>query len=292
MISIRTLKTLLVVSLFSLVAGCKIAVMVVEGGEVEVGYPSGTVCETGTICINQVNSTTYSEVFVAKPDAGWRFVKWSSGDSFLCADTTSPTCTLSNIPLAGIPAVEAIVDSSETFYLMPLFAPLTEIGSTVTMNGKEWAPLTSFGDLTWDEIDAVCPVTNGGHCLAGGKLMEYDMTGWTWASVDDVNDLINAYSGASPIGPGPDELPGASIGLGFWYEFNFPETSSTQDCGGCSTLTWNGWTSTAAGVSGQAHLAEVYYTASVQVGTLDGYATTLLTDAVSGGHSAWFYRTP
>lgn len=53
---------------------------------------------------------------------------------------------------------------------MPMFAPLREIGEPVTMDGKDWAPMNSFGDLSWDEIKAVCAATNGGHCLAGGPI--------------------------------------------------------------------------------------------------------------------------
>jgi hypothetical protein len=293
MIICRTLKTLLAACLISLVAGCKIAVMVVEGGAVETGdWFDPASCAEGAICIHPVNNTNYSETFSAIPNPGWRFVKWNAGDDFLCADSTSPICAVTNIDLAGNPVIEAVVASPKTFYLMPLFLPLTEIDKTVTMNGKEWAPLNSFGNLSWDEIDAVCPATNGGHCLVGAKLMEYDMTGWTWASVDDVNALFNAYLGSGAMGPGPDELASAGMGLQFTQVLKFPATSSAQVCGGCREATWKGWTSTGSGVAGEAHLAEVYLALAAPVGYIGGHSTTLLTDAHAAGHSAWFYRTP
>lgn len=75
--------------------------------------------------------------------------------------------------------------------------PVTE---TVIVNGKEWAQLNVFNYPSWNDINAVCP---GGACT--GVLQGYDMTGWTWATADDVNDLFNYYIGSPELGPGPDE---------------------------------------------------------------------------------------
>lgn len=291
MITLRTFKTLSVAVTLVLLAGCKLAVMVVEGGEVQVDpfFDPASACSEGTICIHEINDTSYIQSFFAVAKPGWRFVKWSTGDNFLCPNNTSSACEVNNAFLAGNEVAEAIVASSKTFYLMPIFEPLTEIGATVTMNGKAWAPMSGFGDLSWDDINAVCPVTNGGHCLAGGKLMEYDMTGWTWASVEDVNALINSLSGSEVIGPGPDNLPSSLVGLPL-RQAGFQATSFTQSCGGCYTSTWKGWTSTQAVVPGQAYLAEVFF--SVAKTNFGGHATTMLADDSSAGHSAWFYRTP
>jgi hypothetical protein len=289
MTTLRTLKTLSFVAILGLLSGCKIAVMVVEGGTVQTDYWFGPTCSEGTICIQQINDTNYASNFTAIPKPGWRFVQWNKGDNFLCSNSTLATCEVSNVFLAGNALAEAIVASPKTYYLMPVFEPLTEIGATVTMNGKAWAPMNGFGDLSWDEINAVCPVTNGGHCLVGGKLMEYDMTGWTWASVEDVNALINSYSGTAVIGPGPDNLPNSLAGLAL-RQAGFPETAFVQSCGGCAAYTWKGWTSTQSGVAGQAHLAELFF--SVAITNFNGHATTLLADDTSAGYSAWFYRTP
>ena len=287
MINSRSLKCLLVVAIISLVSACKIAVIVVEGGAVESDFGWGPTCTEGTVCIHEVNSTGSSRYFAAVPKPGWRFVEWKSGDDFLCPASVSSECEAVNP--AGNAVGAAIVASSKTFYLMPIFAPLTEIGATVTMDGKAWAPMNSFGDLSWDEINDVCPVASGGHCLAGGKLMEYDMTGWTWASVDDVNALINSHLSSPAIGPGPDELPTITIGIQL-RQARFPATAAEQSCSGCTVLTWKGWTSTPSGIAGQSHLAEVFFSGSFL--GFGGHSTTLLTDDNSAGHSVWFYRTP
>lgn len=284
----RTLGSLSVIAVAGFLAGCKIAVIVVEGGAVQSDF-FGPDCSEGVICIEQVNDTSYTKTFYAIPKPGWRFVKWNAGDFYLCSNSTLPYCEVSNAFLAGNAVAEEIVASPKTYYLMPLFEPLTEIGATVTMNGKAWAPMNDFGNLSWDDINAVCPATNGGHCLVGGKLMEYDMTGWTWASVDDVNALLNSYLGSGAIGPGPDNLPGSLVGLSL-QQAAFPATMYQHGCAGCAASTWKGWTSTQASVPGQAHLAEVFF--SVAKINFGGHATTLLTDDSSAGHSAWLYRTP
>jgi hypothetical protein len=110
--------------------GCKVAAILVEGGEVQ-STASGT-CQpavpgtTGTVCIHEVADTSYSESFTAVPDAGWQFVKWNSGGGgFLCQDSTNPTCVVSNVGTEGNAVLEAIVASDATFYLMPIQSPLT-----------------------------------------------------------------------------------------------------------------------------------------------------------------------
>jgi hypothetical protein len=53
--------------------------------------------------------------------------------------------------------------------------PITD---TVTADGKEWAQVDLFLNLSWYDINAVCPE---GVCSDGGMLNGYDMTGWLWA---------------------------------------------------------------------------------------------------------------
>ena len=77
----------------------------------------------------------------------------------------------------------------------------TVITDTVTVDGTEWAQPDLFINLSWNDINTVCP---GGECINGGVLNGKDMTGWKWASVDDVNGLFNFYIGAPELGPGED----------------------------------------------------------------------------------------
>jgi hypothetical protein len=175
--------------------GCKLAVIVVEGGEVQ-STGSGT-CVASVICIVDVTDPNFSETFTAVPDEGWYFQKWNSGNGFFCGNSTNPTCTLSFQGYEESKEVEGMVASSEVFYLMPIFK---DSPSIVVANGKEWLQPDRFLYLSWNQINAVCPA---GVCRDNGTLNGHDMTGWTWASADELNSLFNYYLGAELLGPGP-----------------------------------------------------------------------------------------
>jgi hypothetical protein len=62
----------------------------------------------------------------------------------------------------------------------------------VIVDGKEWAQPDLFtNNLSWDQINAACP---GGTC-GNVELNGYSVMGWTWASLQDVQDLFNVYIG-------------------------------------------------------------------------------------------------
>jgi hypothetical protein len=65
----------------------------------------------------------------------------------------------------------------------------------VTVDGTDWAQVDLFTDLSWNDINTVCP---GGVCGAG-TLNGYDMSGWEWASVSDLNSLFNGYLSAQGV---------------------------------------------------------------------------------------------
>ena len=187
------LRRLLVISILVL-SGCKLAVINVEGGEVQ-STGSG-ICIAGTVCLIGVADTNFSETFTAVPDEGWYFHKWNQGGRFLCGNSLNPDCRLSFEGLQGEENIEAIVASSEVFYLMPVFKRQRNV---ILVNGKEWLQPSLIKGLSWNEINEVCPE---GTC--SGTLNGYDMNGWTWASVDDIYALFNFYFGADVLGPDQD----------------------------------------------------------------------------------------
>lgn len=195
----RLFIVLVILAATSVLSACKVAILVVEGGEVQ-SIGSGT-CAEGTICIVEVNDTNFHEEFTAVPNSGWYFIKWNSGGGFLCQDSANPTCVVSNVDAKGNELVETVVASSQMFYVMPVFSTGRLITDTLFVNGKEWAQVDLFAGLSWDNINAVCPE---GICI--GVLNDYDMSGWTWASVNDVNALFNYYIGNDEMGPGPDRF--------------------------------------------------------------------------------------
>ncbi|MDZ7781794.1 MAG: hypothetical protein U5K56_02225 [Halioglobus sp.] len=87
-----------------LLCGCKVAVVVVEGGEVLFGDDVGSpeTCTGGSICFLEVTESSGWIGFHARPDEGWEFVRWQSGDGFLCQDSNRALCEIPLDSLAGL----------------------------------------------------------------------------------------------------------------------------------------------------------------------------------------------
>jgi hypothetical protein len=180
-------------------AGCKLGVLVVEGGEVQ-SVLSGT-CLEGSTCLHVVNDTTYSETFTASPRSGWEFVRWNAGDGFLCADSVNPVCVVSNLQLAGVEAAEAIVASNSTFYIMPIFERITPPnGDVLYVGGHEWMNPDLFRteDDSYSvnalDIAAACPWNSGLTAyVCTGSLGGIDVNGWAWATEDKISIFADLY---------------------------------------------------------------------------------------------------
>lgn len=92
-----------------------------------------------------------------------------------------------------------------TLVAVLLISPLTIAGPIIA--GSEWYQPRDLESLyNWNDFNATCP---GGICNGRLRLTGPDLTGWTWASVDDVNTLFNSFifarDGISPLGPGPSQ---------------------------------------------------------------------------------------
>jgi len=218
----KTLNAILILAIAAFMTACKLAVIVVEGGEVQ-SVASG-ICTEGAICIHQVGDTSYAETFTAIPNPGWVFKKWNSGNGFFCGDSTEPECVISAQIAEGNELIEYIIASDTTFYTMPIFVPSPPITDTVTFNGNVWAQADLFLNTSRDQVNAVCPSPER---LCNGFLNGYDVNGWMWASIEDVSGLLSAlgHPGLSypPEGvygePSSDWAP-AFFDLGFRHTFD------------------------------------------------------------------------
>lgn len=83
-----------------------------------------------------------------------------------------------------------------TFCLAPFAANAIPITDTVVVEDKEWAQVDLFTNLSWNDIDVVCPA---GSCV-GGTLNGFDMLGWVWASAADVGALFAATTNHPGVG--------------------------------------------------------------------------------------------
>lgn len=116
-----------------LLAGCRIGAAVFEGGNV-ISASGSRHCFEGRTCEFEVNDTNFTETFTAQPRAGYEFVKWRAGEGFLCADSTNPSCNVSNVGAEGNAGIEAVVASDSMFYIVPEFTCVIEY-CTATLDG-------------------------------------------------------------------------------------------------------------------------------------------------------------
>jgi len=192
----HALLTLILLGCIALTSGCKLAVLVVEGGIV-LSQDSG-ICAEGAICIHQVADTRYSERFVAVPLPGWYFHQWQQGEGFLCSGYNNPGCELALEQYAGVEPLEELVASSQTFYLMPVFR---ELGDKVIAAGRDlvyiddrqWLQPDAFTGYSYEQISRVCP--RRGTCSGTLPDSSIDLDGYTWASSAEVQGLFNLYRG-------------------------------------------------------------------------------------------------
>jgi hypothetical protein len=89
----------------------------------------------------------------------------------------------------------------------------------VAIGDQEWAQVDQFIAVSGEEISRVCP---GGNCDAGtgGTLAGLDMSGWTWASEEEVAALFSAISPYPGLGeeyaePGSEWAPAIFDKIGF-----------------------------------------------------------------------------
>ena len=196
------LRILLSLSFFSLMAGCRVAFIVVEGGKVLYEDKSSFLhaCEHGSICnvdLEWGGKEYDDEFFTAVPDPGWFFHKWNAGERFLCGNSALPVCHLDFEWIEDDPNFPEIYDSAGLFYLMPVFkeyprVTLANEPRTITADGIKqlWLQPADFTDYSYDQIAAVCPEGICSGTIPGSTI---DLTGHFWASSEEVALLFLAY---------------------------------------------------------------------------------------------------
>jgi len=176
-----------------------------------------------------------------------------------------------------------------------LAAPITS-ADIVVASGLQWAQVDLFGNLSWNDINAACPL---GHCTEGSELNGYTMTGWSWASWDDVQPLFNTYLSAAGL-TGDDLLgPGGSAVFGDSYQ--------AQNSSWAADFFSSGWRATVTGAPNFQYTIgltrQLILGTEVSVATMDwspngvfsdSASTTLLftdnLDAADAGRGGWFFR--
>ena len=75
-------------------------------------------------------------------------------------------------------------------------APVTD---TVIVGAQEWAQVDLFTNVSWNTLNSQCP---GGVCTLTSSVNGYDLSGWTWASIDTVQAFFNGITGQATVAPG------------------------------------------------------------------------------------------
>jgi len=123
--SSRAGKILLTLAAAIFLGGCKLAVIVGEGGTVQ-STSNTRNCPKVSRCEFQVSEANFDETFTAVPLPGYRFERWQLGPGYLCLNTPGPTCVLSNVALKEIPSIQAIIASDAVFTIRPVFKSLAD----------------------------------------------------------------------------------------------------------------------------------------------------------------------
>ncbi len=110
-------------------------------------------------------------------------------------------------------------------------------------HGKEWRQLPTTMSLSWDQIDTVCPseAEGGGPCT--GSVSGRDLTGWHWATREEVRTLFSYFHPdilSNPCVGGPQY---AAVGIYMLGGGIIAPTFSFYTTFGGS-LYVNGWTAT------------------------------------------------
>ena len=164
----QTLSSGILLFLFAAtLSGCKLALIVVEGGEIQ--SESGSFnCQAGSNCVVQIQDTNFREVFTAVPAPGFEFVKWVDGGSFLCGGSKDPKCVVDNRLLAGNLLAEAIVATDSFFYILAEFKPV------FTSPPEPQPGLTADQQTKFDNSCTQCHITGVGGAPRAGMVAEWE----------------------------------------------------------------------------------------------------------------------
>jgi hypothetical protein len=69
---------------------------------------------------------------------------------------------------------------------------------TVIVGNQEWAQADLFTYVSWNTLNTQCPA---GVCTLASAINGYDLAGWTWASIQDVQSLFDSFTGQDAPAP-------------------------------------------------------------------------------------------
>ncbi|MEM0953938.1 MAG: imelysin family protein [Pseudomonadota bacterium] len=128
-----------------LVGGCKIQIVVPEGGSVASQSNTYT-CSAGSTCEVDIVDGTFDEVFVATPADGFEFAGWKARAAGLCGGPSfsSQPCRVATTSLMG--DLLAFVLGDFTVFLEPEFVVFDETGVAALLETNADIALAAYSD--------------------------------------------------------------------------------------------------------------------------------------------------
>lgn len=150
--------------------------------------------------------------------------------------------------------------------------------------GRQWREVTPTVARSWNQVAAVCPTDGATPC--NGALGSVSVTGWVWATREDVIELLSEWV---PAIVKTGEVGGAQYtlqGLGFFEVFN--ETSFSCTVVGCA-YGMAGWTSTRVpGSTTNAYTAGIGAGYNPNYGSFTANMTAPVTE-INAYRGVWMY---
>jgi hypothetical protein len=179
-------------------------------------------------------------------------------------------------------------------WLLALSTPAWALPSVV-VDGTEWALPNAVQGFSWNEVAMACP-TGGGACT--GNLGGIDLTGWSWATAQEVGALFHALTPhpggiAAYFEAGSTWAPQFIHLMGYTGFDNFPSFAP-----GFFDEAWSA-TALSDTVAYLPALFDHIGTTSVEPADAVSTAETALRTARAGGaingpdlYGVWLFRTP
>ncbi len=175
-------------------------------------------------------------------------------------------------------------------YLLITFI-FTANANAIIVGDKDWLQVPTTNNYSWSDIDTIFDTTTG-QCdvagcmltaITGGASGSVDLTGYSWASNNEVNELLKAYTGGtglSSLNP-VTSLYLAPNGLDSFFADFTPTRFYTFD-------EIRGWTRDST--SGSGHEIQFY---NIKDNTSDDAVVLTSThkDAWGTNFGGWFYRS-
>lgn len=175
-------RALLAILAAVLIVGCKVDIIVPEGGKV-VTNSGDYECGAGDVCTIEISDLFFDETFKAIPTEDYVFARWENIEGSLCSYQAAPCRIVSSLAELHENFM-ALLESDEIFYLVPVFANTwSQIGGDVSGEAggdRSGTSVSISSDGSRLAIGAPGN-TDGDYDLYDiGHVRVYDWTGSAW----------------------------------------------------------------------------------------------------------------